>query len=273
MTNSKIVTPNAGWPVYTLLGRWSRSGWSVLSGRSYQGARSVLRGLADAITDARDSRSSVKITVWQLSERAGLSERWTGFLLGYLERLGLITWWRGRIINGKAVPSRITIQRQRLAALVRDALHLGDKKDCKHVADVAARIAKMGTPRFMVKKPKSHVELDSIPHPLRGVVAAPTGARSQKDPRRGRGVTPSPLSADVEKHLPDECHHLVGEPSQCRHCRIVSITAIKSATGAGIRESVQPVAAQPAFDLAKLVAEAKQAAREGARQLTLGLRQ
>ena len=85
----KPSAPNAGWPVYTLLSRWSRSGWSVLSGRAYQGCRSVLRGLADAITDARgDSKTSVQITVWQLSERAGLSERWTAHLLAYLEDLG-----------------------------------------------------------------------------------------------------------------------------------------------------------------------------------------
>ena len=230
----KPSAPNAGWPVYTLLSRWSRSGWSVLSGRAYQGCRSVLRGLADAITDARgDSKTSVQITVWQLSERAGLSERWTAHLLAYLEDLGLVKWWRGRIIEGKPVPSRITIQRQRLAALVRDALHLGDQRDREHVAVVAERIKRLGSPRFMNKRRSRHVELDSIPHPHRGVVVGDGVAGTRADQGRSAGARPKPLPKDVAAFLPGECIHLVKDPKRCKHCRIVAITGAKTATGAG----------------------------------------
>ena len=258
------VTPNAGWPVYTLLSRWGRSGWSVLSGRSYQGCRSVLRGLSDAITEARaDSKTSVKITVFQLAERAGLSERWTGYLLGYLEQIGLIVWWRGRIINGKPVPSRITIQRSRLAALVKDAVHVGDKKDREHVADVAARLAKMGTPRFMHKRRSSHVELDANPHPLRGIVAGPTGPRIQKPAHK----TESTTTNNYEKHLPDTCNHLTKEPATCRHCKTIAITGLKAATGALRKASDQVEAAPTDFDLAALIAQTRLIARQGANRL------
>jgi len=96
----------------------SFAGWGALTGREYQGARSTLYALVDQLNHTSGAGLA---TVAQLSDRSGLSERWTRQRLQLLEDIGVIEWRRGAIINGTPQPSYFKILKTRLVELIFEA--------------------------------------------------------------------------------------------------------------------------------------------------------
>lgn len=111
-------TLNASYPLPSLLTSLSNAGWGSLAGRSNAGLRTTLTAL-----ERRLPRKSAagRVTVAQIADTAGLSERWARRCLYQLEDLGLIRWHRGMIIDGRPQPSHITVIKKRIVNLIRAA--------------------------------------------------------------------------------------------------------------------------------------------------------
>lgn len=177
-----MSTPTAFWPLPSLLRSLSRAGWGDLAGREYQGVRSTLTALANRLPD---KSAEGLATAEQISAAAGLSERWVRRCLTVLEDLGLITWQRGGVIDGRPAPSFFQVVKTRLVALIGKARGSRAEAEAEHRATTAERIRKAGLtytmrPRRRGKKKSAkssrsaHAELSaslSTPYggmPLRG---------------------------------------------------------------------------------------------------------
>src|SRR5699024_151837 len=113
------MTPTAHWPLSSLLRSLARAGWGELSGREWQGVRSVLRAVVDSVPDRAGEGH---VTEPQVAQRAGLSLRWTRHCLHLLEDLGVIAQWRrGGIVAGRPAPSWLRLSKRALVALVEAA--------------------------------------------------------------------------------------------------------------------------------------------------------
>lgn len=124
-------------PIPVLYRSLCRAGWGELAGREWQGVRSTL----GAIVNRARSKQGIDCTVWQIAQSAGLSEKWTSRCLLILEGLGVITWQRGLIEEGKPKPGFITVCRHVLLDLVRQAWKQGYSKWTERRAETARRLA------------------------------------------------------------------------------------------------------------------------------------
>lgn len=127
-------------PVPVLYQSLARAGWGVLGGAEWQGVRSTLAAL---VARVRGRKSYASLTVYQVSQSAGLSEKWTARCLYILEGLGVIQWQRGYIEDGKPRPGVIQIMRAMLLELVRQAWSQGRGAWAAHRAYTAKRLAQL----------------------------------------------------------------------------------------------------------------------------------
>lgn len=116
----------AGAPTPVLIDALARARWGVLDGKKWGGLRAVLRAIqgAPATKEKRGyfaRTGEVYVTAWQISGISGLSEKWARQMLQELEGLGVITWARGMIVNGRPTCSRLKIVKAVLLDLIRFA--------------------------------------------------------------------------------------------------------------------------------------------------------
>lgn len=130
--------PSAWAPTPSLVRSLRRAGWGPLGGREWGGVRAVLDALAATLPD----RSGEGLmTMPQLAERASLSERWTRRCMGVLEDLGVVTWSRGGVVDGRPVPSVVRIVKAVLVELIAQARPLRDAADAARRQATRARLA------------------------------------------------------------------------------------------------------------------------------------
>ncbi len=176
-----MKTPTPYWKTTQLVRALSFAGWGALTGREYQGARSTLYALVDQLPHGSGCGLA---TVSQISDRSGLSERWTRHRLQLLEDIGLIEWRRGAIVNGFPQPSYFKILKNRLVELIYEArAKIGDiwalrrlktaerlsafkgKTVLTHRQRAYARGSKT---RLECFRTSERAELSTAPHPLSG---------------------------------------------------------------------------------------------------------
>lgn len=183
------ITPTAHWPAPSLIRSLANAGWGELAGRQWQGVRTTLRALIDALPD---KAAQGQTTVAQIADRAGLSSRWVRRCLHILEDAQLITWHRGHVEHGGAQPSFIRINKRRLVALITKARPLHELTQALRAAATRERLARLRTRWLKNDRPRfsrsNHVELNADLHPLRGgtgAAAAPQVPRFVDNSRRG----------------------------------------------------------------------------------------
>lgn len=114
--------PNAAQTAYQLIDALRRAGWGVLKGSENRCARSLLETLAGTMRSLKtDQRGYMTITAAQLADRAGYSERHVRRWLPILEDLGLLSWSRGWIEDGRPQPGSMKLNKKTLVKLVNDA--------------------------------------------------------------------------------------------------------------------------------------------------------
>ena len=114
--------PNAGQTAYQLVDALRRAGWGILRGSENRCARSLLETLAGTMRTLKtDKRGYMTITASQLADRAGYSERHVRRWLPILEDLGLLSWSRGWIEDGRPQPGSMKINKNVLVKFVNDA--------------------------------------------------------------------------------------------------------------------------------------------------------
>jgi hypothetical protein len=160
-------TPTAAWSAPQLVRSLCRAGWGdTLDHRAGQGLRSVLRALVDLLPDGA---AEGRVTAAQIADAAGLSVRWTRTRLHTLERLGLIRWQRGGVLEGRPRPGWIRLCKDQLAALVRCTRGRLDPRRNQRRDAARTRLQKLRCQTFLNRKPLSfHAELSSTLSPLRG---------------------------------------------------------------------------------------------------------
>lgn len=113
---------NAGQTTYQLVDALRRAGWGILRGSENRCARSLLATLAGTMRSLKtDARGYMTITAAQLAARAGYSERHVRRWLPILEDLGILSWSRGWIEEGKPQPGSMKLNKNALVKIVNDA--------------------------------------------------------------------------------------------------------------------------------------------------------
>lgn len=113
---------NAGQTTYQLVDALRRAGWGILRGSENRCARSLLATLAGTMRSLKtDARGYMTITAAQLADRAGYSERHVRRWLPILEDLGILSWSRGWIEEGKPQPGSMKLNKNALVKIVNDA--------------------------------------------------------------------------------------------------------------------------------------------------------
>lgn len=126
---------SAAWSLDALTLSVGRRGWGdALGGKSQKGVRAVL----DALWRLLPHESAEgDLTAAQVADVAGYSLKWTRHCLAQLEDLGVITWRRGYLDNGRPKAGWIRVCKRRLAELVRRARGFLD--DVRHARAEATR--------------------------------------------------------------------------------------------------------------------------------------
>lgn len=110
--------PSARWPIHSLMRSLRLSGWGELSGRENHGLRATLEAVCALVND---EKGEDKATARQVEEASGYSERWTRVKLHELEDMGLLTWVRGGVLNGRTVPGWFRVSKKALVKLINKA--------------------------------------------------------------------------------------------------------------------------------------------------------
>ena len=136
---------NAGQTAYQLIDALRRAGWGVLRGSENRCARSLLETLAGTMRSIKtDSRGYMTITAAQLADRAGYSERHVRRWLPILEDLGILSWSRGWIEEGRPQPGSMKLNKGVLSKYVEDARTEYDEAILPlRAAKTAARLARL----------------------------------------------------------------------------------------------------------------------------------
>lgn len=173
-------------PVPIIVASMARGGWGELSGRQWQGVRSVLQ----AVSARARGKEILKSTVWQIAQSAGLSERWTAKCLQVLEGIGAIRWQRGTIVGGKPEPSIFTIMKYTLLDLCHQAWNHNSEAWGRHRAQTYARLRALKQ-KLWQKRSSDRSELSADFNPFKGTV---TELRNREGTTN---FTPTPSTADA----------------------------------------------------------------------------
>lgn len=136
---------NPGMTSYQLVDALRRAGWGILRGSENRCARTLLETLAGTMRSLKtDARGYMTITAAQLADRAGYSERHVRRWLPILEDLGILSWSRGWIEEGKPQPGSMKINKAVLVDYVQDARIQYDEAVLPlRAAKTAARLSKL----------------------------------------------------------------------------------------------------------------------------------
>lgn len=136
---------NPGQTAYQLIDALRRAGWGILRGSENRCARSLLETLAGTMRSIKtDARGYMTITASQLADRAGYSERHVRRWLPILEDLGILSWSRGWIEEGRPQPGSMKLNKGVLSKYVEDARTEYDQAILPlRAAKTAARLARL----------------------------------------------------------------------------------------------------------------------------------
>ncbi len=171
----------AAWSLDALTLTVGRRGWGdQLAGKSQKGVRAVL----DALWRLLPHESAEgDLTAAQVADVAGYSLKWTRHCLQQLEALGVITWRRGYLKDGRPQAGWIRVSKRRLAELARKAR--GYLDDIRHdrARETAQRI------RDTLQRPTTRQKPLSRRWEVASTLPTPRGSNQGFTPRPARLTT------------------------------------------------------------------------------------
>ena len=209
-------TINSETPAAVMVQSMARAGWGELGGNEWQGVRSTLTAI---VARTRGRRGYMDATVWQVSQSAGLSTRWTARCLRILEGLGIITWNRGVLRDGSPTAGFIQVNKPILLRFVREAWAKGAAAWQARRAETRARLADLKR-RESNNRRSRRVELstplnNNLARRASGAGGAPNIEPSKEPPAWATGKD-EPMN-DSDSLLCD--HGYITESGNCPHCR------------------------------------------------------
>lgn len=193
------MTVTAGWDARYLRDTLARSGWGPLDGRSNAGLRTVLGALVGLLPYRSASGA---VTVAQIADTAGLTERWVRVKLAELEQLGAIEWRRGWLDHGRPRPGWVRIVKTRLVEWIELARGVIASRRAARAAATASRVARMGAPTITRKRRNplsARAEVTTyLPPEGSSTRAAAAGARPQQATRTEQPFDTGPKRSAAE---------------------------------------------------------------------------
>lgn len=182
---TRTLTANAS--VFAILDALRRAGWGVLRGPAFRCHRAILDSLVAASRNQRsDYAGFFTITTNQLADRAGYTDRHIRACLPDLEDLGVITWHRGGVVDGRPRPGHMRINKKTLVDLVRAARPVYDRLLNQRRRETSERLRKLNRTVLFPQKPRrvsvdnSHAEMVSALPLNRRASATSALAHAQK---------------------------------------------------------------------------------------------
>ena len=182
---TRRLTANAS--VFTILDALRRAGWGVLRGPAFRCHRAILDSLVAASRNQRsDYAGFFTITTNQLADRAGYTDRHIRACLPDLEDLGVITWHRGGVMEGRPRPGHMRINKKTLVDLVHAARPVYDRLLNERRRETSERLRKLNRTVLFPQKPRrvsadnSHAEMNSCLPLNRRASATSALAHAQK---------------------------------------------------------------------------------------------
>lgn len=180
---------NPGMTAYQLIDALRRAGWGILRGSENRCARSLLETLAGTMRSLKtDARGYMTITASQLADHAGYSERHVRRWLPILEDLGILSWSRGWIEEGKPQPGSMKLNKGVLSKYVEDARTEYDQAILPlRAAKTAARLARLRLLRIKPYARRAQVRADIASslssYERAGRAAGPRSLKSSSQPK------------------------------------------------------------------------------------------
>lgn len=172
-----------------LVGELEAAGWGTLAGAEFHSVRAVL----EVLVRYSGADRVIVATSGQVADRAGRCQRHTRRCLHVLEGMGLITWTRGHIEQGRPRPGWFRVRRSALAQFVAHARTIAKERRARRASDTNERIkttVRNATlwPRKQRKPLSNHADMVST-LPLRegqggAQPAAPTPSESAENMRQ-----------------------------------------------------------------------------------------
>ena len=182
---TRTLTANAS--VFSILDALRRAGWGELRGPAFRCHRAILDSLVAASRNQRsDYAGFFTITTNQLADRAGYTDRHIRACLPDLEDLGVITWHRGGVVEGRPRPGHMRINKKTLVDLVRAARPVYDRLLNQRRRETSERLRKLNRTVLFPQKPRrvsvdnSHAEMASALPLNRRASATSALAHAQK---------------------------------------------------------------------------------------------
>lgn len=182
---TRTLTANAS--VFSILDALRRAGWGELRGPAFRCHRAILDSLVAASRNQRsDYAGFFTITTNQLADRAGYTDRHIRACLPDLEDLGVITWHRGGVVEGRPRPGHMRINKKTLVDLVRAARPVYDRLLNQRRRETSERLRKLNRTVLFPQKPRrvsvdnSHAEMVSALPLNRRASATSALAHAQK---------------------------------------------------------------------------------------------
>nr|DAF09235.1 MAG TPA: ethanolamine utilization protein [Bacteriophage sp.] len=186
---------NAGQTTYQLVDALRRAGWGILRGSENRCARSLLATLAGTMRSLKtDARGYMTITAAQLADRAGYSERHVRRWLPILEDLGILSWSRGWIEDGRPQPGSMKLNKNVLVKFVNDARVEYDEAILPlRAAKTKARLARLRLLRIKPYARRCQVRADMAS----GLSSYERAARTAAAPRSLKPSTKKPTMSNT----------------------------------------------------------------------------
>lgn len=173
---SRQLTPGAPLPV--LVAAYARAGWIGLDTADVRCPRAIL----DAFTRLLDPRSGQGfVTVSQIADAACYSERHVRTMLAVLEAMGLISWTRGGIREGRPEPSIIRVAKTVLLDLIRRARPALERIRAIRAERTAARLKGL---RMLTIRPRNSRRSKGSAHAATAASPSPYRGRDASGPSR-----------------------------------------------------------------------------------------
>lgn len=150
--------PTAAWPLKSLLRSLTVSGWGVLAGAENRGARCVLSSLCDMLPNGSGEGLA---TAWQIAASASYSQRHTRRALHILEDLGIISWTRGGIVDGRPQPSFFRVCKKKLVELIQVAKHTLRERRNAHQEETRSRCTSFKKTKVFCSRRSRHADMAS----------------------------------------------------------------------------------------------------------------
>lgn len=227
-----------------------RAEWGPLAGAEWRCPRVLLGTLSQMMWDARRDRAgTIATTARQIAAQAGYSERWTRTALQVLEDIGLISWHRGGIRDGRPTVSVLKIIKTKLVELIRLARPTHDAKEKARRAETMRRLSRIRVFRVASKLPRLvHAEVSASPTSTRGTARA-QGDAAPRFPERNYSRKDQKMKAKRQSldihYLPSSCRHGIGKPIVCPDCRAIALRIARDAAESSAASSEQQLPVLP----------------------------